>query len=92
MDWIEITDKYSQMLEEHLKKYFVQISYETEQYHPFINRVYNSIAEYTLRKDNDTFNDIRSNPIKVKIKNFDLTINFTYINSNILYKMYSLIK
>ena len=51
MDWVKITDKYSQMLEEHLKKYFAQLSYETEQYHPFINRVYNNIAEYTLRKD-----------------------------------------
>ncbi len=50
MSWVETADRYSKMIEEHLKEYFYSLNLEAERYHQFIHKTYDNLAEYTLRR------------------------------------------
>ncbi len=50
MSWEETLDKYSAVIEEHLKEFLLEATKEAEEYHPFIGKVYGDISEFVLRK------------------------------------------
>ena len=50
MNWKKTLDKYSAVIEEHLRRFLNQKVKEAGDYHPFIEKVYSDIEEYILRK------------------------------------------
>ena len=50
MNWKKTLDKYSAVIEEHLRTFLNQRVKEAGDYHPFIEKVYSDIEEYILRK------------------------------------------
>ncbi len=50
MSWASTAELYSEMIEARLKKDLRIIKSEAERYHPFIHKIYDGFAEYTLRR------------------------------------------
>jgi geranylgeranyl pyrophosphate synthase len=50
MNWEKTLDKYTAVIEEHLKKYLDETTKDAGAYHPFIGKVYTDIVEFVLRK------------------------------------------
>jgi geranylgeranyl diphosphate synthase type II len=46
----EILDEYDALIEGEVRRYFSRAREEAKRYHPFMGRVYESLAEYVLRK------------------------------------------
>ncbi len=46
----ELLDRYDALIESEVRRYFSRAREEAARYHPFMGRVYDSLAEYVLRK------------------------------------------
>ncbi len=50
MSWERTLEKYSEIIEEYLKRFLNETATEAKKYHPFIEKIYSDIQEFILRK------------------------------------------